>query len=387
MKIVFLAQEHPSLGPTGGIGSYLAIIAPALVDRHHDVHVVVCRGDSHSDLVERGVHLHLRPARSLPVMRRMRSLSITHKRVAAAASASAAMREIGDFDVIEAPEWMAQSLFFPAKHRTRLVVNLHTPIGLIARYGGRLGRDARMADRLEMRTVRRARAVTSPSSLLLNEIADRNGMTPNNASIIRLPIDDEAWGAEGVEEKWDEPMILYVGRLETRKGLDVLIRAMGLMPPRFKDVPVVALGGSSGRVEGVDYGTWVERLASESGVRFDHRSAVSRADLARWYAAARVLAVPSRFESFSMAMVEGMASGTPVVCTSRCGAAEIMTAEDGTVVPPDDPEALRDALIPYLEDEAMAGRAGEHARIQVRETCGAEVVAARRERVYEDCAS
>jgi glycogen synthase len=386
MKILFVSEEHPYFGPTGGIGSYLAIIAPALARKGHDVHVMVCRGSSTEDVTDEDVHLHLRPLRPIPIMHRFHRLTLTHKRLSAASSTSRALRGLGSFDVIEAPEWMAQTLFLREKQRARLIVHLHSSIGVIAKHGAYLGRDARLADRLERRTIERARAVTSPSALLLTEI-EAEAALRDKVNIIRLPIDLESWQAHDSEPS-DGPTVLIVGRLEERKGIDVLVEAMSLLPEPLNQIPIVAIGRSSGKRDGLDYVEWVKRLANDKQVTFEHREPLSRNDLARWYSAARVLAVPSRFESFSMAAVEGMASGTPVVCTNTCGAAELIAAsEAGKIVPPDDPVTLKDALLPYLEDEATASRAGEVARAIVMAGCAADIVATQRERLYEECAS
>lgn len=386
MKILFVAGEHPQFGPTGGIGSYLAIIAPALARRGHDVHVLVCRSHLADDVMDGDVHLHLRPAQPVPILGGTRHLSLTHQRISAARSTARGLRELGFFDVVEAPEWMAPSLFFGKHYRARLVINLHTPIGVIAKHGGYLGGDARLADRLEIRTIHRARAVTSPSVLLVNEIHGR-GTSPDDVGIIRLPIDLETWRSDGASSE-ERPRVLIAGRLEERKGLDVLVRAMALLPERLRQIPIIAVGRSSGQKDGLDYAEWVKGLAHANDVMFEHHEAVSRADLVKHYATARVVAVPSRFESFSMAAVEGMASSTPVVCTTTCGAAELIAGtEAGQIVPPDEPVLLRDALLPYLEDVSIATRAGAIARSVVKDNCDPEVVATQRELVYEECAS
>jgi glycosyltransferase involved in cell wall biosynthesis len=163
---------------------------------------------------------------------------------------------------------------------------------------------------------------------------------------------------------------------------------MALLPERLKQIPIVAVGRSSGQKDGLDYAEWVKGLAHANHVIFEHHEAVSRTDLVKHYAGARVVAVPSRFESFSMAAVEGMASGTPVVCTRTCGAAELIAGtEAGRIVPPNEPAFLRDALLPYLEDASLATRAGAIARSIVKDNCDPELVATQRERVYEECAS
>jgi glycosyltransferase involved in cell wall biosynthesis len=97
-----------------------------------------------------------------------------------------------------------------------------------------------------------------------------------------------------------------------------------------------------------------------------------------------VIAVPSRYESFSYSGLEALAAGRPVVCTSATGLAEIVQGTGaGQVVPPDDPQALASGLRPYLEDAHLAARAGEKGRALAARLCSAPSVAAEREKVYE----
>jgi glycosyltransferase involved in cell wall biosynthesis len=85
-----------------------------------------------------------------------------------------------------------------------------------------------------------------------------------------------------------------------------------------------------------------------------------------------------------MAAAEGMASGLPLVCTSSCGVAELVEgSEAGAIVPPGDATALRDAMLPFLEDEDLALAAGRAGRSIVEERCSPQRVAEERERVYE----
>jgi glycosyltransferase involved in cell wall biosynthesis len=101
------------------------------------------------------------------------------------------------------------------------------------------------------------------------------------------------------------------------------------------------------------------------------------------YAACRVVAVPSRFESFSIAAIEAMASARPVVCTSRVGAAELIEGSGGgTVTPPEDPDSFAAALRPYLLDPHLATTTGEAAREIALRHCHPSTIAAQREACY-----
>jgi glycogen(starch) synthase len=86
-----------------------------------------------------------------------------------------------------------------------------------------------------------------------------------------------------------------------------------------------------------------------------------------------------------MAGLEAMAAGRPIVCTARVGLAEwVEGADAGTVVAPEDPEALAQGLRPYLEDPALAAKAGEAAQEIVRTRLAPDAVASARETAYDE---
>ena len=93
----------------------------------------------------------------------------------------------------------------------------------------------------------------------------------------------------------------------------------------------------------------------------------TEADLARSYAAADVLVLPSRAETYGMVVTEALARGLPVVAAEVGGVPEALGhgadgARPGLLVPPDDPAALRDALRAWLEDADLRGRLRRAAR-------------------------
>jgi glycogen(starch) synthase len=389
MKITFLTPEYPPFGTTGGIGSYVSIIAPTLAARGHEVRVITCTGSHREDVVDRGVDVHVRPFRPIPLVGRVRRVSQTHARLAAARSYSAALRELGRPDVVESPEWMAESLRIRGStRRSRLLVHLHTPVGFIARHGQRLGRDAAASHRLEILSIRGARAVTSPSRLLLDLVFPNGAPQGALARVIRQPVDLGYWKLPEDTPR-TERVVLVVGRLERLKGVDTLLEAAGMLPPEVRDTTtIVAVGRSSGLHEGRPYAEWLSELAERLGVRFEQRTEVARNELAAIYPTARVVALPSRFDNFPMVALEAMASGRPVVCSSSCGAAELVGGSGaGEVFATGDTRSLSSALLRYLTDEAAARVAGDTARALVEAECAPDVIAGQREQLYRDMAS
>ncbi|UKJ62249.1 glycosyltransferase [Cellulosimicrobium cellulans] len=141
----------------------------------------------------------------------------------------------------------------------------------------------------------------------------------------------------------------YAGRLASHKGVDVLLAAVAA-DDRFD---LVVAG------EGPDRAS-LERAARPLGDRVRFVGALDGDDLVAFYRGLDVLAVPSRetpgwVEQFGRVAVEAMACGVPVVAT-RTGALPDVVGGAGLLVPPDDPEALRAALVRVLDEDGLADR-------------------------------
>jgi glycogen synthase len=373
MRILFVSIEYPPETPDG-IGSYVAEIGPALVARGHEVHVLSClAGQTASDRVDRGVHVHRRGEVRLP------GRSKTTSRLRHALSCRVETARLGlDFDVVEAADWMAEGLGLALRRPAPLVVHLHTPLAVTSRYAGTPRTlDLRMASALERVPVRRADIVTSPSERLLREVGPA-WLKGKRVRMVRLPIAPREIGPIATP-----PVVLCVGRLEPLKGSDLLVEAARDLPGE-----VVFVGRTTSQRDGKPYDEWLAARARELGAPVRFEAEVPRDDLARFYLGARVVAVPSRHENLPYAGLEALAFGRPVVCRSSSGLAELLRQSGaGTIVEEEGPDALAGALRPYLEDPAHAAEASERARELVQHHCAPEVIAAQREAVYEEAVS
>ena len=143
----------------------------------------------------------------------------------------------------------------------------------------------------------------------------------------------------------------YVGRLESHKGVDVLLEAVAAVP----EWRVEIAGGGPGA-------TALHRRADRPDLRgrVRFRGHLGQDDLPGFYRDLDALAVPSRptpgwLEQFCRVAVEAMASGIPVIA-SRSGALPEVIDEAGILVPPSDPVALRAALTQLSADPTVVGR-------------------------------
>jgi D-inositol-3-phosphate glycosyltransferase len=169
-----------------------------------------------------------------------------------------------------------------------------------------------------------------------------------------------------------ERMLLFVGRIEPLKGLDVLIEAICLMKQagRLIDQPFcLAIIGGTPEDSDVAENEEMERLRAlrehfglQDLITFLGKR--SQDTLPYYYSAAEVVVVPSQYESFGMVALEAMACGTPVVASQVGGLAFlIQNGINGFTVPVDDPRSLATCIENILDDDELCQKIGKQAFI------------------------
>jgi len=172
-------------------------------------------------------------------------------------------------------------------------------------------------------------------------------------------------------------LILFLGRINWKKGLDRLIPALVAVP----DGHLAVVGNDEdGLLPTLE--TLVERHGLRGRVTFLPRI-VNREDRERLMAAAKMFALASYSENFGNTVLEAMALGCPVLVTPEVGAAEIVRASGGGRVAPGDPSVFGPALRALLDapDRAEIGARG---RRFVSERFGWATIAGRMEQAYRD---
>ena len=181
----------------------------------------------------------------------------------------------------------------------------------------------------------------------------------------------------------NDRMLLFVGRIEPLKGLETLIRAIGLMSDQGVQCQVphyLAVVGGDPAASGENISDEMARLQSlrqELGMNELILFLGKRAQdsLPYYYSAADVLIMPSHYELFGMVALEAMACGTPVVASQVGGLAFlILDGITGFVVPDGDPRALSERLTRLLTEPDLRQRLGEQAAAYARQYAWEHVV-------------
>jgi len=383
LRICLCSRQLPPF-LTGGIGTYALLMARALAAAGHEVHLVT---GAHQGLAERldeapGVQVHpVDPPAGA-------SRFLVPDQVRHAAQLFEKLRRLDadrPFDVIEFPEYDGEGYFclearqtMGAFIRTVLAVRLHTPSVDVRALDSdpRLSLDLACIDHLEARSIEWADLVLSPTEAMLARVRARQPLP--HAAVCRHPLDPDFTAATTVEPPGHE--ILHVGRLERRKGVELLVRAAIPLLEHRPGLTLRFIGADTDT--GPTLGSLLAHLhrlvpaAVRDRVRFDGQR--PRAALLPAIRAATVCCFPSLWENFPNTCLEAMAAGAAVVAADGSGMAEMV--EDGTsgvLFRTGDVEALRRALERVLDQPELRAHLRAGAPPRVRSLCSPEAVAGR----------
>lgn len=325
MRVALITPEYPGCGPSFGIGSYVERLAQELSHAGHGVCVAVAAQDGcwlgHSD------HVHRVSAVRLPGVFRPHWVS------------GWLQRTLDDLapDVVEVPNWGGLGAFLTRSWP--LVVRLSTSIDHQPPRD-RLRRVVQPLHlRLERATVHRAHLLIANSHAIAHAVAPLYRRMADRV----IP---HAFPAPGEPGKPTGSDVLYVGRREHRKGVDVLLRAWRLLH---------AQGGPTLHLVGAGHEDLIDRLPATLREGISVHGVLSDAALASLRERCAVQVVPSRFESFGLTVVEAFAAGHAVVASDCAGLSETV-GPAGVLYPVEDHRALAQALRRVLDDAALRQR-------------------------------
>lgn len=210
------------------------------------------------------------------------------------------------------------------------------------------------------------------------------GVSPNRTRIVHNGIDVEEF-APSREPKVDN-LLLFVGRLDPKKGLPVLIRSLDYLKTPVK---LVIAGPLS---HDVAYSEKVLTLIEKASKRTIHKilyvGVPEKSELIRWYQKASVFVCPSLSEPFGIVNLEALSCQTPVVGTAVGGIPEVVRDhENGILVPPKDPRRLAEGIQYLLDNEKDRLRFGEEGRRSVVRNFSSEIIAKKLREIYEEMTS
>lgn len=227
-----------------------------------------------------------------------------------------------------------------ASARVRMIVLAHMVAGTV---------DESWADG-EARVLAAVDHVVATSGWTRDELVRRRLVAPGDVTVA-MPGSDPAPISRGSREGME---LLFVGAVSWHKGVDVLVDALGSLPPRTRWRCTIA--GS--RTADPGFARAIEQQASDRGIadRLAMDGVLSGSALAAAYRRADVLVAPSRAEGYGMAIADAVSRGIPVVASDVGGIPATVARGAALLVAPGDAEALRGALTRWMTDPALRAR-------------------------------
>jgi D-inositol-3-phosphate glycosyltransferase len=375
--------DQPGTGDAGGMNVYVIELAKRLAQRGIEVDIFTrATSSALPPVVEAadGVqvrHVHAGPFEGLTKAELPGQLCVFAREVLRAE----ALQPIGHYDAVHSHYWLSGQVGALARDRWNvpLVHSMHT-MAKVKNAALALGDTPEPVARIigEEQVVDAADMLIANTDLEARQLVDLYDAEPGRVEVVHPGVDlsvfrplDPSTARAGLDLPTDALVLLFAGRIQPLKAPDVLLRAVAELlaqsPGLRSRLVVPIVGGPSG--SGLEHPESLAQLATELGlddvVRFV--PPVAQADLARWCAAATLVAVPSYNESFGLVAAEAQATGTPVVAAAVGGLTTVVRHEhSGLLVEGHEPRDWAAALRRVLEDDTLRLRLEAGALEQAR---------------------
>jgi glycosyltransferase involved in cell wall biosynthesis len=235
----------------------------------------------------------------------------------------------------------------------------------------------RMMEHVEGRSCRLASRITADSQSTKEWLLRTHGIEPEKIEVVPCGVDVDALGCR--DQARLPNSLLFVGRLEERKGVPFLLDSIALVVRQVPEVHLYVIGQGSLR-RALDR----QVAALDIGKNVTFLGPVSDDELAAWYNRVCVAVVPSVFEGFGLTAVEALACGTPVIATRTDGLKEVVAdGEDGLLVTYGRAEEMAAAIVDLLSNVETRERLAANARARAADLLSWGSVAGRFAELYE----
>jgi glycosyltransferase involved in cell wall biosynthesis len=235
---------------------------------------------------------------------------------------------------------------------------------------------SRMYVSIDRKVIESANKVIAVSNACARELQDYYGI--KDVDVVYNGVDTNFF-IPAEEKEWEEPYILYTGRLSPEKGLLDLVESAKYICQDYPEIKfvIIGIGPLERRLRKLAHNLDLNKSISFLGYMDQNK-------LVKYYQNAMVYVLPSYIEGLSTTLLEAMSCGIPTVATNIAANSEVVVDnETGILVPPRDSKALADAIIYLLENEDIRESMGKNARKKV-EDYSWNKIAEETEKVYNE---
>jgi glycosyltransferase involved in cell wall biosynthesis/GT2 family glycosyltransferase len=374
LTICLLSEEYPP-AVTGGIGRLTRDLAGGLASRGHNVHVLTQGKNLNTVDFEEGVWVHRlikdreEPAcppeiavpshiwqNSARLLRELHRIDAMHP-----------------IDIVEGPIWNTEGIAAAIEGKFRVVTNLETPLKVWRKTNSSLwqGTPAELefferqvaAEKMLMELSTASHAI---SEAIVETMHHEYGMefAPGQMTVVPLGMEDRSLGVQPGDKK-DFVDVLFTGRFETRKGIDILLQAIPTICSKYPKVRFLLVGNDPPQADGGTFAASFRAQHKRSSFRDRvlFLGKIPDRELESYLAQCDIFVGPSRYESFGLVFLEAMMFGKPMIGCRAGGMKEVIADNViGLLAEPGNVESLQAALDTLLSDPAKRATMGEAAR-------------------------
>jgi len=374
LRICLLSGTYPP-AQYDGVGRQTNLMARGLFERGHAVHVI-SRGEKETVSFYDGAYVHRIPYR-LDRYDRFYRFSGLHHALNYSHAVYEKVRRLmlnDGIQFVDSPIWQFEGLVTAVSDVVPVIVRLQTALRQIAAIQNSEDADTRLIGGMERLLVERADHLVPNSQAIFDAVRRVYGVSPADERCTVVPIGIAPVSEENIRpynpgRETDRFAVLYVGRLEKRKGIQDLFQAIPKVLNEIPNVQFVVAGSDNSqhdgffRRTGMDYPMhFVSHYRNlTSNVKF--LGEVPEETLQHLYQSCDLFVAPSLYESFGLVYLEAMNYAKPVVACHTGGVPEVVDhGVTGLLVEPEAPAALAEAIVSLLRspdklhDMGMAGR-------------------------------
>jgi glycogen(starch) synthase len=379
--ICFVTQDYPP-NQNGGIARYFAQLARSLAEIGHHVHVLTKAREAGSVDFEDKVWVHRLPIRHFeapsrspihPLIVPPHIWDYTQTMLEEVKS----IHRLRPVDVVYCPLWDCEPLAFTIDKTFPVICALQTTLKFWLE-----SQPTKAADKEWMRLfgnpiiameefiIARATLLHGISSAIVNDIQRAYELTIPAERVAVSPLGLEDWAVQAAATRVQKPegcvRLLFVGRLESRKGIDILLEVAPSILKQFPDAVLDIVGDDTiPRSDGMTYKDEFlkSKVPDEILSRIIFHGRAEEKELRGFYKYCDIFVAPSRYESFGLVFLEAMMFGKPVIACNSGGAPEVVThGITGLLVKPGDTKSLAQALQTLISDGDRRTAMGAAAR-------------------------
>lgn len=322
MKICLVHEEYPDETNFGGIATYQKKLAESLVSLGYEV-TVLSRGlECDKEYIENGVkviRLFVKETEDIYNNYIDYRTRISNKLIE--------LQENNEIDLIEVPDWGAETVLFEKYRKIPLIVRLHTPLAIWAK-ANKSTLDPNIHDQMlkwEKKMIESADKVTSCTNILKDLVIKEMKIKRDDIEVIPNPANlKEFYSKNNKKEK--NKTILYCGSIEQRKGVIVLAHAIPKIIDELGNVKIIFVGKDTTRNDkDISTISYIKSIIPEQYHKnIEFKGQILNNELNNIYNSACIGVYPSLFDNFPYVVLESMACGLPFVGSINSGMKEML---------------------------------------------------------------